>query len=146
MGEAALTSHMDGKKHKQLMDTRKKSILLFSWTAPKTQECATSGTSGTVALSSEGSTATIDSGTSGPTPIPSVRSSKPVTMDSYVTKSDTLSAEIYWTLHVVTSHSSYNSSEGSGALFQKMFTDSVIAKEFTCGQSKFTDTHKNIRT
>ena len=136
MGEAALTSHMDGKKHNQLMDIRKKSTLLSSWTAPKTQECATSGATGTVASSSEASTAKIDSGTSGPTPIPSVGSSKPVTMDSYVTKSDTLGAKIYWTLHVVTSHSSCHSSEGGGALFQKMFTDSVIAKEFTCGQSK----------
>lgn len=45
-------------------------------------------------------------------------------------------AEILWTLKVVTSHYSYNSSSHTGDLFRKMFPDSNIAKAFSCGEKK----------
>ena len=137
MGEAAETSHMEGKKNTKLLDIRKKSTLLSSWAAPKPQACTTSGAKGTATSTPEPSTsASTTSMTSTPIPNPSVRNSIPTTMDSFVTKSVTLSSEIYWCLHVVTSHSSYTSSAESRELFQKMFPDSVIVKEFKCGETK----------
>ncbi|KAL1476946.1 hypothetical protein MTO96_036125 [Rhipicephalus appendiculatus] len=45
-------------------------------------------------------------------------------------------AEILWTLKMVTSHYSYNSSSHTGDLFRKMFPDSRIAKAFSCGEQK----------
>ncbi|KAK8788935.1 hypothetical protein V5799_021289 [Amblyomma americanum] len=45
-------------------------------------------------------------------------------------------AEILWTLKMVASHYSYNSSAHTGELFKKMFPDSEIAKSFSCGERK----------
>ncbi|KAL1417424.1 hypothetical protein MTO96_006167 [Rhipicephalus appendiculatus] len=47
-----------------------------------------------------------------------------------------IDAEILWTLKMVTSHYSYNSSSHTGDLFRKMFPDSSIAKAFSCGEKK----------
>ncbi|KAH7978067.1 hypothetical protein HPB49_004355 [Dermacentor silvarum] len=44
--------------------------------------------------------------------------------------------QILWTLKMVTSHYSYNLSSHTGELFKKMFSDSEIAKAFSCGERK----------
>ena len=135
MGEAAVTSHMEGKKHKQALQIRKSSTLLSAWAAPKNAKdvnhATTGNADGTGASSNPEPTTSVENRSSGLIP-----SGKNRTMDSFVTKSDTLSSEITWCLHVVTSHSSFRSSDGTGGLFQRMFPDSVIAKEFTCGKDK----------
>ncbi|KAJ8411112.1 hypothetical protein AAFF_G00181470 [Aldrovandia affinis] len=41
-----------------------------------------------------------------------------------------------WTLETVVKHQSYNSNEGIGKLFARMFPDSDIAKTFACGGDK----------
>jgi len=43
---------------------------------------------------------------------------------------------ILWTMRVITSHYSYNSSTGSDQLFKKMFLGSQVAAIFSCGDSK----------
>ncbi|KAF4114245.1 hypothetical protein G5714_004468 [Onychostoma macrolepis] len=53
-----------------------------------------------------------------------------------VPKEDTLKAEVLWCLNMMESHYSFNSSEGTGALFSAMFPDSAIAKTFACGATK----------
>lgn len=58
------------------------------------------------------------------------------TLDTYVTREDTLTAEITWALKVIDSRYSYNSSTDTAKLFQKMFPDSQIAKQFSCGEKK----------
>lgn len=149
MGEAALTSHMEGKKHKERLEIRKNTCPLSAWakTINKTGENRSSGTvSGSVNEVAHRSDESLVDGAaveasaattprrelSGPNPPSRPRN----TMDNFVTRNDTLSAEVVWCLHVVSSHSSYKSSEGTGKLFHKMFPDSVIAKEFGCGESK----------
>lgn len=57
-------------------------------------------------------------------------------LNTFITRNDTLSAEIVWCLHIVSSHSSYRSCEGTDKLFQKMFPDSLVAQGFGCGESK----------
>lgn len=44
-------------------------------------------------------------------------------------------AEILWALMVVTSYYSCNSFARTSELFRKMFSDSEVAKAFTCGES-----------
>ena len=48
----------------------------------------------------------------------------------------TLTAEIYWVLKVVSSHYSFKSSESIKGVFQLMFPDSGVAKQFCCGENK----------
>lgn len=57
-------------------------------------------------------------------------------MSTYVSKDNVLDAEILWALKSIQSHFSYNSSEGTGKLFKKMFPDSSIANQFACGATK----------
>ena len=45
-------------------------------------------------------------------------------------------AEILWVLHTITNHNSYNSIEQIDKLFARMFSDSDIAKGFSCGEKK----------
>ena len=47
-----------------------------------------------------------------------------------------LSAEILWTLQTISAHYSYKSNENVGKMFQAMFSDSVIASKFACGEKK----------
>ena len=51
-------------------------------------------------------------------------------------KEDVLQAEIYWTLKIIVSHYSFNSSQETSELFMRMFPDSEIAKGFCCGERK----------
>ena len=47
-----------------------------------------------------------------------------------------MTAEVLWALKVVLSHYSYKSCEDIAQLFQRMFADSTIAKQFSCGEKK----------
>ena len=49
---------------------------------------------------------------------------------------DTLRAEVLWTINAVNKHYSFKSSERNGELFSKMFPDSSIASNFRCGETK----------
>ncbi|KAJ8048381.1 hypothetical protein HOLleu_00669 [Holothuria leucospilota] len=109
MGEAALSIHMKGRKH--------------------VDSCKEMGGQSTDLLSfmkrSQGAAAaSADS------------QSDRSTLDSFVTKEQTLKAEVLWALKIVEAHYSYHSSAGSDKLFQEMFPDSKIAKEFSCGEKK----------
>ena len=58
-------------------------------------------------------------------------------MQSYIDDKESVSkAEILWTLNVITKHQSFRSSSDSNSLFQTMFPDSEIAKQFSCGKTK----------
>ena len=48
-------------------------------------------------------------------------------LQGHVTKDDVLNAEILWTLKLITSHYSFNSSKDTSQLFSAMFPDSEIA-------------------
>lgn len=108
MGEAALKSHMNGKKHQNLMPKSKASSAV-------PEETSSSNLKGDAIDSS--ATATKDT-------------------SLHIAKTDVLSAEILWTLKMCTSHYSQKSSEESGALFHRMFPDSAIAARFKCGETK----------
>ena len=54
----------------------------------------------------------------------------------FLKKEDILAAEILWPVKTVVSHSSTSSSDKTGNLFQRMFPDSKIAQNFSCGETK----------
>ena len=47
-----------------------------------------------------------------------------------------LASEAYWVLNVVNSNYSFNSCTHVGDLFRKMFPESTIAQQFSCGERK----------
>ena len=55
---------------------------------------------------------------------------------SFITKEETVKAEIRWTLETLQSNYSFNSCSQKSELFAAMFSDSTIAKQFSMGKTK----------
>ena len=51
-------------------------------------------------------------------------------------KDNVLKAEKLWTMKLITSLYSFNSSKDTSQLFSAMFSDSQIARQFACGEGK----------
>lgn len=110
MGKNALFAHAEGQRHRELMRQQKSKITSFVMT--------------------EGGT-----GSDRPT----ATTSKNVTMtvsDIATNSMDVLKAELLWTLQTAATHSSYNSNSNIEDYFRTMFSDSAIAKLFSCGADK----------
>jgi hypothetical protein len=60
-----------------------------------------------------------------------------VSLDSYVSKKNTLCAEMLWCLYTVNSNNSVHSNQDVVFTFQQMFPDSVLAKTMSCGETVF---------
>ena len=122
MGEAALKSHMIGKKHVDLDKIKNKDGIgtMKAFLGRPT----TSSTTTDSAQVRGGSSATASS-----------RSEK-VTVGNVISRTDTLKAEVLWSLKVMNSHYSYKSCEDIGAVLGTMFHDSNVAQSFTCGERK----------
>ena len=126
MGEAAVRSHMRGKGHVDLALKLHSQQSLPSFVISNqephsisadesvgTEQPSTSNVDGAVGMSG----ASADRGLC-------------------VTRNDTLTAEILWSMKTVNSHYSYTSSESVDLLFKRMFPDSKIAAKFQCGETK----------
>ena len=57
-------------------------------------------------------------------------------IDRHVLKTDVLNAEIWWALKMVDSNNSFSSNRNVSFIFQKMFTDSQIAKQISVSETK----------
>lgn len=110
MGEAALVSHLKGKKHQAVASATNSLAIADFMTAVSTERPSSSNTS--------------------------VSSATKQTMISSDSKNKVLKAEILWALKIMNSHYSFKSSEDTSKLFAAMFLDSEIAKRFACGESK----------
>lgn len=55
---------------------------------------------------------------------------------SMIITDDVLKAEAIWALKVTKNHLSFNSCAGLSDVFQKIFPDSQIALQFSCGSTK----------
>lgn len=123
MGVRAVESHQISERHnKNLTDRNKMKVnsimgYVCSTSKTSTQNEPVAGTS---------STTTSDS----------VQSSQKVNIRAAFGTTDTLKAEVLWTLSTVCRHQSYSSNEEIGSLFQLMFPDSEIARTFSCGEDK----------
>ncbi len=122
MGKSALNSHLKSEKHEQNKSKSKRTSSIKSFFGPAPSS------SSKINVPDQPDTHNVTP------PTPSTSSSIPV--HTFVTKDDMLRAEIIWTLKLITSHQSYHSSENTNKLFQQMFPDSSIAKQFACGERK----------
>ena len=123
MGESALKSHAKGKKHIELLKASEPAV-------PMSCFLKSAKTSSAVAAST-------DSSVSSPQQLnltEQTGSVPRVKMTDFCTKTDTLKAEILWTLKIVNAHNSFRSCEDS--VFASMFPDSAIARNFKCGETK----------
>lgn len=134
MGESALSSHVKGKKHQDLMRRLQNPGPAFEDFFQQTSNASSSSVIGASTLESGNEVLT------GFAPLPFPGSSNPHQstsnfIKSFINSNPTLKAEICWAIKVATSHYSYKSCENAGAIFQAMFPDSDIAKQFTCGEN-----------
>ena len=137
MSKGALESHKSGKKHQELESVQtqaNRKNLLHSWVTLTSKSGSSTSTLQQPSNSiSEPSPISI-SQQSVPSNIPNESSNS---MQSYIDDKESVSkAEILWTLNVITKHQSFRSSSDSNSLFQTMFPDSEIAKQFSCGKTK----------
>ena len=118
MGEYALISHMKGKKHIQCTPATTMTPIAAAFkSAPKTSVDPMHSTCSTSELTVPLPTDDPQSGNILPT------QANTVTLDLFVSRNDTLKAEILWDLHTVTQHCSFKSSDDVSKLFPIMFPD-----------------------
>ena len=107
MGRTALTSHAKGKKHEKHMGVASSQPGAGSYYGPSSSQQA-----------SDRST------------VP------PQAAVALATKTDNLKAETLWVLRTINSNNSFHENENITASFAKMFPDSAIAQNMSCGETK----------
>ena len=120
MGVSALKSHAKGKKHVQ------------NFERTRSEEESTPDLHG---FFSRPSTST-GQGTSAGQGTSETASTSSSQVSPYLTKESTLKSEILWSLHTTMRHNSYRSNDEIPSLFQAMFPDSDIARNFSFGRTK----------
>lgn len=122
MGKRALSSHMEGAKHKKVMETKINSSTFKNFfQSKKGDEVATTSTS-----SSSHQDSVSDS----------LDKPLPCSISSYLKNEDVIKAEILWSVNSVVQHRSLNSSAKDVSLFPFIFTDSEIAKKMQLQRTK----------
>ena len=123
MGIAALKSHSTSSRHKKAEKNAQQQI-------GKTPPISVFMPSATV--EAQGNTAAAKE-----TSIPnSSTSATPSRIDKYLVQEQAMKAEILWAFETVMSHSSFNSNKNKPRLFQTMFPDSDVAKQYQMKASK----------
>ena len=127
MGKGALVKHTKSAKHvKNSEELNSASAgILASWARPASSTCSTSSNNSVAGSTSETIVVQDDSTPSTSNP-----------WENWAIADDVLRAEIFSTMNHAVNHHSYNSSKHSSVLFETMFPDSKIAKQFACGPSK----------
>lgn len=69
-------------------------------------------------------------------PAPNAQQDTAPVLNKWLQSKETRKAEILWALKCVQSHLSFRSNDGVSELFQAMFWDSNIAKNYSCGRTK----------
>ena len=125
MGESALKSHMRSKRHK-INGTigGEQAVTLSSF---RFVSCGNgnSGEAGKARTSQSQQQAVM---TIPPPPQDDATQRSQTTFEGHVTKDNVLKAETLWTLKLITSHYSFNSSKDTSQLFSAMFSGSQIAQ------------------
>ena len=120
MGEPAVKSHAQGKKHQStIQGSRTSSSIKQFFTVKDTATASTSSKSGEEL----------------PSMTPSSGEQKGQ-KQQFVSRKDQHIAEIRWALKTVMSHYSLNSAQDITDVFHAMFPDSNIAKRMSCGATK----------
>ena len=120
MGKGAVVSHSSGTGHQKRIKIHLQSIsgtLQISF--------PTRGNKNDSSTTSASGSNDVPNSSAGPSHQPSTASANDVT-----------ESEILWALYCVEHHIPYNANEGIKSIFQRMFSDSEIARLFSCGATK----------
>ena len=131
MGESALKSHMRSKRHKNNNTIGGDQAVTLSSFGFVSCGNGNSGEAGKVGTSQSQQQAVM---TIPPPPQDDATQRSQTTLEGHVIKDNVLKAETLWTLKLITSHYSFNSSKDTFQLFSAMFLDSQIARQFACGE------------
>jgi len=135
MGEAALTSHATGQHHIKFMEMSVTGTVSISGIFRLSS--AASQDQGSQAHTSSSGSSTASTVITTECRNTSGTASNIERISTFVSPSETLSAEILWAIKVTTvQHYSERSCDGAGNIFRRMFPDSHIAEKFACGHTK----------
>ena len=133
MGRTALLSHMKGKKHKEKLAFLESSAL-SSYVSKDASAASITSTDNTPVSN------VIPASTSSAVPATTTKSKTTAASQSaisdFVSKNDTLNAEILWALKCVESNYSFHSQKDIVQIFGKMFPTCDIAKSMSLGETK----------
>ena len=142
MGIEAIKSHSENQKHLRLVAQQSAgvtpSVVSFFKSSKSSRQVLSPETESTVqqiqpvaipAVSGSNENATSGSLSKAP-----AAANTPATFWS--SDEQRIRAEIYWVLHMIDSHCSFNSAAGMSDLFRLMFPDSSIAEQFKMGDDK----------
>ena len=126
MGEPALKSHAQGKKHQNAVKTSGKNTSVWGFLKKDDQKASTSTQKEEPLACKESEELSV----AAPRSTGEKRSS------SMTLTREQHKAEIFWALTSVMSHFSYNSAHDITDVFKAMFPDSIIAQHMSCGPTK----------
>ena len=122
MGVTALNSHVKGDKHKKACMAVKSNLSISNMFR--------------VGASRKVTVSAASSATEGTSSAASATQSCQSQLNTFVTKNDTLSAEVWWTLKSMSSNYSFNSSDDMDFVLTQMFPKEPVANKFQCGKTK----------
>ena len=115
MGEPALKSHAQGKKHQNAVKTSGKNTSVWGFLKKDDQKASTS--------------------TQKEEPL-ACKESEELSAAAARSTEEKRSSSSFWTLKSVMSHFSYNSAHDITDVFKAVFPDSIIAQHMSCGPTK----------
>ena len=136
MGIGAVTKHMNSQKHIGLDQTRKSQSagLLASWARSNQPALEGIGDESNVADGSQ--TGEVSQTDENGNHQDAGNSDTETSINKWMTGEEVLRAEALWSLYTTVNHISNRASNNTSALFEVMFKDSKIAKQFTCAKDK----------
>ena len=129
MGEPALKSHVQGKKHQNAIKTSGKNTSVRGFLKKDDQKASTS-------TQKEEPLACKESEELPAVTARSTEEKRSSSMTKLTLTREQHKAEIFWALKSVMSHFSYNSAHEITDVFKAMFSDSIIAQHMSCGPTK----------
>ena len=129
MGEPALKSHAQGKKHQNAVKTSGKNTSVWGFLKKDDQKASTS-------TQKEEPLACKESEELSAAAARSTEEKRSSSMTKLTLTREQHKAEIFWALKSVMSHFTYNSTHDITDVFKAMSPDSIIAQHMSCGPTK----------
>ena len=130
IGEPALKSHAQGKKHQNAVKTSGKNTSVWGGGLKKDDQKASTSTQKEEPLACKESEELLVAAAR------STEEKRSSSMTKLILTREQHKAEIFWALKSVMSHFSYNSPHDITGVFKAMFPDSIIAQHMSCGPTK----------
>ena len=138
MGKGALNKHMKSKKHAFVDESRQSQSagLMLAWSkSSHSQEKADDSLPLTNEPLGRTNTESVDLATERNGD--ALKIIEPETsINKWIVSEDVQKAEVLWTLYTTVNHISSRASTNTSALFEVMFRDSEISKQFACSKDK----------